>query len=103
MTRSVWIVTVLGALLAIPATATPAASAETSLRESCPMYHIRLRAALHLLEDGDRAAAVTALRAAREAIESCLREQGGETALVSVPAGTRNATEPFAASVVPCG
>ena len=75
----------LSALLTVVSTPAAPALADTSLGDSCPAYKTQLRTALELLKRGERAAAVAALRAAHDAIESCLREEGGETALAAAP------------------
>ena len=59
----------------------------------CPAYAPHLAKARRALEHGDRAAALTELRQARVALDSCIRNQEGEVALAAyepAPSRTRS-------------
>ncbi len=54
-----------------------------SVAAGCPKYQAHLRSARSALQRGDRADALAELRQAQEALESCLRENAGESGLAA--------------------
>ncbi len=63
--------------------ARPATTEGGSVAETCPAYRTHLRKARASLTRGDRSATLTELKRAQEALESCLRDEGGDVALAS--------------------
>jgi hypothetical protein len=88
------VVVVLVALALAIGMAVPALSAEDSVAARCPRYVATLERAKGLLQRGDRDAALSALKQARDVLSACLREEaeGSE-------AGIRVAS----AAVLECG
>ena len=72
-------VVALGWLLLMPA----AARSGETLTTSCPGYPAHLHAARSALVRGDRVAAVSELRSAESALESCLREEAAGRSLLA--------------------
>jgi hypothetical protein len=72
----------IGVLLSATA-ARPATAEGGSVAETCPAYRTHLRNARVCLTRGDRSATLMELKRAQDALESCLRDEGGEVALAS--------------------
>jgi len=70
----------LGWLLLMPA----GARGGEALTTSCPGYPAHLHAARAALVRGDRVAAMSELRSAESALESCLREEAAGRSLLAV-------------------
>ncbi len=54
-----------------------------SVAETCPAYRTHLRKARVCLTHGDRTATLMELKRAQDALESCLRDEGGDVALAA--------------------
>lgn len=67
----------VAAVVAASLSAVPALRAET-VAEHCPAYAAQLRQAREMLVCGEQASAITALRAAQDAISECLRRDSDE-------------------------
>ncbi len=73
---------VMGALLS-GAAARSVLAEGGSVAETCPAYRTHLRKARVCLVHGDRTATLMELKRAQDALESCLRDEGGDVALAS--------------------